>query len=428
MSTIVNKGEENFNIKYIGPLNSKGKPDKRSKEWKQYIQIVNQRNIENTEVELTTGNIENTEVELTTDNTENTEVELTTDNTDNTENTEVELTTDNTENTENTEVELTTDNIENTENTEVELTTDNIENTEVELTTDNIENTEVELTTDNTEVELTTDNTEVELTTDNTEVELTTENTEVELTTDNTENTEVELSNDNSYESQSNTNIKLNIDSVTDSNESITSKLKLFYQNTGRDNWGKVFDELPKDKFGDLIESIINENNSQKENSDKSILNNLNCEIKELKSCVSRLRNSNKELRTEILKYSVPKILTCHFDTLKLEKNEINFKIINNTWQWMNNENIRYLNFDHDSLIEDWDFLFKKKPCITIMEELDNNSQRVFILNNGSLVNSSSNDFSLLYGDCMVQHNKSSDLEYIKSDYLIKNGIICIHV
>jgi hypothetical protein len=387
-------------LKYDGPMNAKGNPDKRSKEWKKYIK--RKKELESKiEVEKYLNNeykdnnlVKNLEINnIIQTNTKKIEVEKL-DSEDNKEATiETEMETEKMSSEDNNEATITeTENLDSEDNKEETITeTENLDS----------ENINEETITETENLDLENNN---------------------EETITGTDNLDLENSNEETITEEE------SVDSGID-NKDLSAN---FENNDVRGKILKLFTKTSKKEFINLIDTLDDKNFNLLQNelsqifkeSEKS-LQLQEKKINSLLSEISDLELDNKDLRSEFIKYCPPKILTVRFNSLKLWDNKIELNV-SNRWQIMDKNNSKCIKIKCNNLVNEWEIMFKSRPYITIMQEKQDGSQRVFILNQADIDNGD-NDITIKYEKGMVQHSQNKALVDINDNYEINKGIICIH-
>jgi len=194
----------------------------------------------------------------------------------------------------------------------------------------------------------------------------------------------------------------------------------------------KLFLETKREEFINLISTLDNKNFGLLQNELSQIIKDLensnNKKDKKVKTIVfenTQLKEDNKDLRSQFIKYCFPKIFTARFSDLELEDGKINFNILNR-WQLIDKNNSKCIKMDCENLVNEWNEIFVSKPYITIMHETINKKQRVFILNQAT-IDDGENDITIKYEKGMVQQEKNKPLTDIDGEYKVNKGIICIH-
>ena len=412
------------NLKYIGPVKADGKPDKRSREWKQYTKkrkeleskIEVKEYLQKESQKLSKNIINNTILEdIKTEETEK-EEQLEEENQHSGETGEVEqLEEENQHSGETGEVEqLEEENQHDGETEEVEQLE---EEKQHDGETEEVEQLEEENQPDGETEEVEQLEEEKQPDGDTEEVEQLEEESQHGGETRKIENLE-----GNSTDELN--NILPDSGSIDgQSNDKNTKSVK--------DKIIKLFLETPRKEFLKLIGSVDNENFglllSQILEDYLSLSNKRKNEQEKLKENIQELESENRNLRKQFIKYCFPKVLTTKFSSLELSNNNISFHI-SNKWQLIDKDNLKYIKMKNQDLIKEWKEIFNSEPYITIMHETENKKQRVFILNKASLsIDNSTDKITMSYQQGMVQHERNKPLTDISESYNIGSGIVCIH-
>jgi len=204
---------------------------------------------------------------------------------------------------------------------------------------------------------------------------------------------------------------------------------------------GYIMDNNRNDMFNkDMLQMLSLMNYSKKmklyEEINKDNLSNL-VKILFLNKQIEKTIGNVKEKKIITKKYIFNKMLTSRFKKLEIKMNFVDIEVDNYEWKWINKRKRKINRIKDNDLLDKWNELFLSKPFITIMENNYNEQEkeRIYILNHACIDKENENRFifkregvtRIFYKNGVYQRDKEEKLKEINSPFTIRNGIICIH-